>query len=441
MAVPTSLTGEAAGGQQLAPLVVRPVVVVVVAAVLLGLTTVGFPLLAFSPMLFPSAGLAALAAVLGFGAAASGMILSGRLRAHAPALVFAALALGSVAWSVAPRDSLDAAGFLGLCLLGYVCASELRTDAARRLVLSTLAGLAAFQALVAVAQQLLPAANPPGWLDHRAFPAILTRSAGTVFDPNRLGALLVLGLPAALALSVGQRRPARLAIYLLAALVGLGLVFTYSRAAWLGAVVALAAWLVLSGRGAARRHWRWAVVGFLLSAVLAALLAWLPARQRALSVVEDGDSSLASRVAVWRDALGVIAERPLLGAGLDAFQEARLAHLNETSALLPCRQAHNELLGLAADLGLLGAAAFLWLVAAALARGFRHWRGEGVSAAPAGVAGLLGLLATGAFESTLNARYLPVIAAFWLMLGLLASLPQPGGAQASAGAAEGSLEG
>lgn len=442
LAAQTSLADESAAPRQLARVAPGPALAVVAAGLVLGLTTVGFPLLVTRPYLFPSPTLAAAASVLGFGAAACGMILAGRLRVHAPALVFAAVALASVAWSVVPRDSLDAAGFLALCLVGYVCAAGLRTDRGRRMMLATLAGLAALQGLVAIAQQFVPAANPSGWLDREAFPSVATRSTGTMYDPNRLAALLVLALPAALALSAQRGRAARSASYLLAALIVLGLIFTYSRAAWIGAVVAAGVWVLLSGRGEAQPGRRWAVPAVVLAVALAALLAYQPSRERALSVRAPDDSSLACRVAVWRDALGVIGERPLLGAGLDAFQEARLAHLNETSVQLPCRQAHNELLGLAADLGLLGAGAFVWLVIAALWRGFAAARGEVPSgSAAACVAALVGVLAMGVFDSTLNARYLPVIAAFWLLMGLLASVSRPGPREAPAGMGRGSLEG
>lgn len=439
-AASSSWTREAGVARGLGRIAAHPALAAVAAAALLGTTTLGFSLLVSRAGLFRDAWLAGVVAGVAFAVAACVMILSDRPRVHGPALAFGALAVASVAWSATRRDSLDAGAFLALCLVAYACVSQLRTDRARTLVLATLVACAALQGAVAIAQQVVSAPNPPSWLDHEAFPAIGTRSTGTVYGPNRLGAFLVLALPAALALTTGHSRWARAARYGPVGLIGLGLVFTYSRAAWVGALVALGVWVVVSRRGARRRQL--AVGSIVLAVVAGSMLAYPPTRQRALSPLLGTDSALTWRIAVWRDALGVIGERPLLGAGLDAFPEARLSHLNPISAFLPCQQAHNELLGMAADLGLVGAAAFAFLVGAALWRGIAMLRGEtGSPLAAVSVAAMAGLLVTGIFESTLNARYWPVIAGFWILLGLLASLHTPEPRRVPRGRGERSLEG
>jgi putative inorganic carbon (HCO3(-)) transporter len=96
-------------------------------------------------------------------------------------------------------------------------------------------------------------------------------------------------------------------------------------------------------------------------------------------------------VELWQDTLDMLRGRPVLGAGLSGFQQ-RITHawaLRHDPAPYP----HNILLAFWSETGLLGLAAFLWVVAAVAFAGLRGWlRGaEGWRAISLGT--LLALLA------------------------------------------------
>lgn len=86
--------------------------------------------------------------------------------------------------------------------------------------------------------------------------------------------------------------------------------------------------------------------------------------------VRMGDLGVDFRLAVYRDTLDMIRERPLTGFGLGNFRivyprfartfGARFAEMNDE--VVPVGHVHNDLLEMAAELGLPGAIAFLWML-------------------------------------------------------------------------------
>ena len=191
------------------------------------------------------------------------------------------------------------------------------------------------------------------------FPLFGNRITSTIGSPIMFGSVLVLLIP--LALDEALRRRSRTA----AAALGLmlvALVMTWSRGAWLSAGAAAAGYLWLTGRLRLRRRQALALSALALLLMLAA--------SRAL-VKGDSDSQ---RLETAKTAVTAFEAHPLLGYGPDTFvlafrrfktdQFVRVTHGTFTESL----SAHNDILQVAATLGLAGLLAYGWLLWALGAR-------------------------------------------------------------------------
>lgn len=218
----------------------------------------------------------------------------------ASAAVYLASAFGAV-WIAA--DRLAAWHRLGLIVIGLTLGVALRAAEVRaRLLGAAAVGAAGVAALAA---------------GHFMF-------SGTTASSMTAGALIIL-LPIAAA---GLWEAIRRRVWLLAALVGAGMV--YSLAA-LAATGERSAWLALAAAvvAASALHWRWGVGAEsprrrLVDVGLSAALLALPVLF-ALSVLQPswaawmgnlGDSSDFSRPALWRDTLALIGDYRYTGSGL-----------------------------------------------------------------------------------------------------------------------------
>jgi O-antigen ligase len=137
---------------------------------------------------------------------------------------------------------------------------------------------------------------------------------------------------------------------------------------------------------------------FLLVAVASvSVIGGTEVSQRISTVRSNGPSELRSdiRVAIYRDCLRMFAKRPILGWGLgtfvDVYPQFRSFYTDQT-----VNAAHNDYLQLMSETGLLGFAAGLWFVSAAVRsaiRKCRNWSadvdGAVALAASLGITGIL----------------------------------------------------
>lgn len=226
------------------------------------------------------------------------------------------------------------------------------------------------------------------WLVRDSVRVSWWRPFSTTGNPNFLGAYMVLAAPLAAAALLDARH---VAVTLLAGcaltLSVLAALFTYSRAAWLGLVAAALVFaFALGGRiGYAssprirtRLSAALAVVVVLAAAFfipggpLALPRADWPAAVRARSAVEPGEpaAGFRQRSYLWRHTLALLWHRPLTGYGPETFMLVLPQQWDAEKADLfgerPLRidKAHNETLDMAMSSGLLGVAAFAWVLAA-----------------------------------------------------------------------------
>jgi O-antigen ligase len=257
------------------------------------------------------------------------------------------------------------------------------------------------------------------------------RATSVYGHPNNLGLYLgrVWPLAAALAVTFMKRNGQRLYVmfFALCALCCLGgIVVSFSRGAWLGAVVALAMLALMVAPIKVQGKRQKAKGAFLPFAVyILPLLLLIIVFGLALSLRGNIlGGSTPPRLLLWREAVGYIWWYPL-GIGLDQFGyyhdpsnqrsliDPALVGTSEQYAAHP----HNELLDAWLRLGPLGVVAFGWL----LARFFRRGLGVRREAPAPLVAGALAAMAAALAHGLVdNFYFVPDLAlAFWLLLALV----------------------
>ena len=197
------------------------------------------------------------------------------------------------------------------------------------------------------------------------------RSNSLCGHPNFLASYLVFTLPltAALFLSAGSRKSMVLwgADFALQAMC---LVFTFSRAGWIGALAGSMVFvsLVVLRLGPRKVFTRKAARHWMLAGVVALSLGTAFAMGSSYSPFTSKRASLGieTRKLVYRGDLAVFAARPILGHGTGTFQtkfpEYRPREYAATDARINVYHAHNEYIQVAIETGLIGLGVFLWFL-------------------------------------------------------------------------------
>jgi O-antigen ligase len=278
---------------------------------------------------------------------------------------------------------------------------------------------------------LVPQAGPP---------------AATLANRNLAAELLVLALPVAIVRFLrATELPSAARAAFAGALMGGYLFHTRTRSAWLAVALEL---LVLAtlGRRLARAplgkaKGAVAVAGLTLAALLMSITPE-GLRSPAAQVGRLADQGPASpkarsvdiRLAVWREAVEMVRDRPLAGVGLGNLEVyypayARSALVDPVMGVtLRVDQAHNEYLQVAAELGLVGMGLLVWLsvrVTRLAMSLIRHAEPETAASVLAAAGGLVGLGVDAFFSFPLHRALPPLVAAAYL--GLLATAASPAG--------------
>ncbi len=139
------------------------------------------------------------------------------------------------------------------------------------------------------------------------------------------------------------------------------LILTFAKGAWLGLAVALLSFVVLSTR---KKVIPLVLAGIMIVLCLTGL--FYNSRLTHLLEEEDKEGTFSGRVAMWQSSIKMVQAHPFIGSGLNnfylLFPKYQVPKFNE---ILPNRrpmQAHNDYLQLATEVGILGLAAFLWII-------------------------------------------------------------------------------
>lgn len=271
-----------------------------------------------------------------------------------PIIVFVIFSLGSVA--VSPRPAFSLYNFFctgGCYVLSYILAVQTtETEEQVRILIKVLAASALCVVLYGFYQFCFGIdIGDVKWVDAEAFPELKKRVFSTWENPNILAGYLDEAICMLLAFFVGAER-SRQKICLLAGILLLAacLAMTYARGACLAVAV------VIAGYGAVRD--RRILLGCMaFGAVL--LIANPTFAGRLMSVFTKMDTSSEMRLALWESSVAMIEDHPLLGIGWGAYQFVYPEYdfyINDPSVLIV--HAHNLYLNYAAEIGLIGAAAY-----------------------------------------------------------------------------------
>lgn len=349
-----------------------------------------------------------------------------------PFVVFLVLSVLAVAFSPFPLLSAKGLAKLLVFWMSYFAFRAVlrRGERGWLLIFGALFVAALAQSLYGIYQWKIQVAPLALWDDSEAEVKI-TRVYGTLRNPNLLSGYLLPVIPFALAAALTWRRVLGRGLALATLLTApVCLYFTYSRGAYLGLVVE---GMVLGGLGVIaawpwlRRH-PWVLAGLglgVLALVAGAYLAFahVPAlHERLMSMVATRThSSNSFRLNVWDATIRMIQHSwwAGIGVGNDAFRKAYALYMVSGFEALG---AYNIYLEEAAEKGIFGLLAFVWLLVAAGARALYHFaRGEQRLWAAAALAALLGMMVHGTVDTVFYRPGVQIL--FWLVLAVILHLP------------------
>lgn len=235
---------------------------------------------------------------------------------------------------------------------------------------------------------------------------------------NGTGTLLVVFGVLGLSYLLGLHGRGRWLVFPFGLLAVAASVVTFSRGSWLGLLAAGAVFLLRSRRGRVA----------LLACAAAGAVVWSLARsphafgglqnptvQRAIVRFESiwNIQQQMNRIAVWSDTLRLIKDHPLLGVGMDNFSRRFPEYVTQPAAAWGPVTPHNLWLTVAAEMGLVGLAAFAWLMARTAQAAWRLWAAGNVIHVGLAAA-LAGVLVREMFDHTVYSVHIGSV--FWLLI-------------------------
>lgn len=239
---------------------------------------------------------------------------------------------------------------------------------------------------------------------------------------NAVGTTLLIALLTGLGLVLFGpiRRRGSLALGL--AIIAYGLIVTYTRGAWLGAAIGLLTLLILAGP---RYIWSGVAVVLLVAAI--GFTAVRPEQaalaQRVASIVNP--SANLDRIYLAHAASAIFADHPFLGTGMHTFPFVYPQYRLQGDPTPPTVKpfAHNIFANMAAEGGILGLGAFVWILIQAAVSG---WRGLKAAVTPERrlaiatiLATFVGMMVHQVFDGTLLSVHLGT--GLWFAIAILAA--------------------
>ncbi len=211
-------------------------------------------------------------------------------------------------------------------------------------------------AIYAIIYYFLSPAHPE-WLDPMFSDTISSRAEGTFGNPNIYAVFLITAIVFSVGFAFAQSRKKFRGFYIIALILNTGaLVLTWTRGAWLAVLLGGIAFLIIKSIKAPKL-----LLIPLLS--LPVLITLIPAdiTERFMSIFNTADSSIASRLSIWRSAIAMLSEHLFIGVGVGegAFSE-EFAKYAEDSVTAP--HSHNLFLEIGCEIGIFALALFLILL-------------------------------------------------------------------------------
>lgn len=392
--------------------------VIGVAAVLYK-TEIGVFIMIFAAPIAPtmlSAGLIAVTLVSLVLGLMNGKYKGYRITPSSPMLVcFIALSAAGGIISLKPQSSIPVMCIYLLFAMPYVIiVNTIRTREQWYNILVVFAMSALVVSLYGVYQNFAVGSTASSWVDSEMFGEIGTRVYSTLENPNVLGQYFIFTIPVVFAMlckSKGTQN--KLTYFLVLCVMAACLVFTWSRGAWVGVMLALVIFVLLCDR-------RWTVL-CVVGVLLLPLVLPQSILSRITSIGNLKDSSTSYRVSVWIASARMAIDYWLGGIGLGTEIFERVYHQYALNGAGFALHSHNFYLQLIVESGIVGLINFLLIIVCAYKQIFlikeKNSLLRAVTLAMAGA--FAGYLFQGMAENLwYNYRMLLF---FWLYLGILQS--------------------
>jgi len=233
--------------------------------------------------------------------------------------------------------------------------------------------------------------------------------------PNGLGSYLTILIPllGAFCLSREVTKLRRVGCAVLLALSIWSVILTFSRGSWVGIGCGIIFLVVLQGKGNIRKF----IAGFTILVILCSISVLAYQKFSGVKVLER--NSQGWRMEVWQRSIQMIKDRPLVGHGINTYMN--IFQQYRWSTQIEPTYAHNCYLQLAVETGVLGLAAFLYLLSCffkELLRGIdcKTPRQEGRPILVGLVCGIMAFLVHSFFDTSFYSLKLSVY--LWIMIGI-----------------------
>lgn len=255
----------------------------------------------------------------------------------------------------------------------------------------------------------------------------LSRSISTLGGPTYLGAYLVLMLPLGLSLIFAPRFPRQLRALSAASslLILLALMFTFARSAWLAVLIAVLFLVILNVRAIFSKKYA-AILLIMILLTSASFIAFgksSPYVERAKSAFNlTKHSSGGIRLYLWRHTLDIIKARPVFGWGLETFSLVFPRYIDieweqTVRRDFPTDRVHNDLLQMAASIGVPGMIAYAMIFLLFFIAGFMALRKIQDISQSRLLSGLMSGVLAYIVQMQFNFSIIDVTPIFWIFLG------------------------
>ncbi len=193
------------------------------------------------------------------------------------------------------------------------------------------------------------------WVDSEMFTSIGRRAVGTLENPNMFGEYLILIIPIAVGMLIGRGEGLRrVPAFFCIGIMGVCLILTWSRGAWLGLIFAALLFLFMWHRRSV-----WIILAGI--ACIPILPMVLPASivSRFTSIGNMTDSSTSYRVYIWRATINMIEDNLTTGIGIGEGAWDRLYPLYSYLGVEAAPHSHNLYLQIWLELGIIGLLVFV----------------------------------------------------------------------------------
>ena len=196
----------------------------------------------------------------------------------------------------------------------------------------------------------------PNWLAH-INNSVFMRSIGSFPDPNTFGFYLAFVIPTALLVKEKYFK-------IIGGMLILALLFTFSRGAYIGAIISLIVLLFLNLKfkikheNARIKFFKFKALIILFFILCSFLLIISPIGERFFSSFDFQNKGVSERLEIWSQAVNVIKENPFLGVGIGNYVE-KVDLFSEQRGYRSPIHAHNIYLQITAELGIIGLILYL----------------------------------------------------------------------------------